>query len=53
MTNQIYPVEDSQDKSSKRLAQDPIAEDAVFGEITEAGPNYRDVGILYQTPDRG
>lgn len=49
MTNQIHPVEDSEDKSSKRLAQDPIAEDAVFGEITEAGPNYRDVGI-YTNP---
>lgn len=26
----------------------PITEDAVFGEITEEGPNYRDVGISNQ-----
>ena len=32
------------DKSSKAMGPPPIAEDAVFGEITEEGPNYRDVG---------
>lgn len=32
------------EKSLKRLDPPPIAQDAVFGEITEEGPNYRDVG---------
>ncbi|KAL4748353.1 hypothetical protein BDW72DRAFT_205716 [Aspergillus terricola var. indicus] len=33
-------------KSSERLETPPVAHDAVFGEITEEGPNYRDVGWL-------
>ncbi|KAL1846921.1 hypothetical protein Plec18170_008889 [Paecilomyces lecythidis] len=36
------PVE----KSSKPQDPLPIAQDAVFGEITEEGPNYRNVGWL-------
>ena len=28
------------------LEAPPIAHDAVFGEITEEGPNYRDVSTL-------
>ncbi|RJE21007.1 hypothetical protein PHISCL_06653 [Aspergillus sclerotialis] len=32
------------EKSSKPLDPPPIAQDAVFGEITEEGPNYRNVG---------
>lgn len=31
-------------RPSKPLDSPPIAQDAVFGEITEEGPNYRDVG---------
>ena len=51
MADPIHSVEGvSQGKSSKMLEHTPIAEDAVFGEITE-GPNYRDVGILHQHPD--
>ncbi|KAE8135115.1 transmembrane amino acid transporter protein-domain-containing protein [Aspergillus pseudotamarii] len=34
------------EKSSMALEAPPIAHDAVFGEITEEGPNYRDVGWL-------
>ncbi|EYE94813.1 uncharacterized protein EURHEDRAFT_531051 [Aspergillus ruber CBS 135680] len=33
-------------RPSKPLDSPPIAQDAVFGEITEEGPNYRDVGWL-------
>lgn len=54
MADPIHSVEGgSQDKPSKMLEPTPIAEDAVFGEITEEGPNYRDVGILHQHPDHG
>ncbi|KAE8362446.1 transmembrane amino acid transporter protein-domain-containing protein [Aspergillus caelatus] len=34
------------EKPSMALEAPPIAHDAVFGEITEEGPNYRDVGWL-------
>lgn len=42
-------IEDAQpaEKSPDHLGP-PITEDAVFGEITEEGPNYRDVGIPNQ-----
>jgi hypothetical protein len=54
MADPIHPVvEVPQEKSSKMLEDTPIAEDAVFGEITEEGPNYRDVGIFHRNPDRG
>lgn len=54
MSYQIYPVEEeSQERSIKMPEHAPIAEDAVFGEITEEGPNYRDVGILHHNPARG
>lgn len=33
-------------KLSKTERQPALAEDAVFGEITEEGPNYRDVGTI-------
>ncbi|OJJ06517.1 hypothetical protein ASPVEDRAFT_327633 [Aspergillus versicolor CBS 583.65] len=47
MADPIHPVvEVPQEKSSKMLEDTPIAEDAVFGEITEEGPNYRDVGWI-------
>ena len=46
MADSIHVVEgEPQEKSSKMLEDTPIAQDAVFGEITEEGPNYRDVGI--------
>jgi hypothetical protein len=32
--------------SSKPLNLPPLEEDAVFGEMTEEGPNYRDVNIF-------
>lgn len=52
MADSIHPVEErSPEKSSKMLEHAPIAEDAVFGEITEQGPNYRDVGVL-ESPGR-
>ncbi|KAK1147881.1 hypothetical protein N8T08_000396 [Aspergillus melleus] len=38
--------ESSMEKFSKAMDPPPIPEDAVFGEITEEGPNYRDVGWL-------
>lgn len=51
MADQIHPVgEEPQEKSSKMLEHAPIAEDAVFGEITEEGPNYRAVGVLLLAP---
>lgn len=30
---------------SKHTGPAPVTQDAVFGEITEEGPNYRDVSI--------
>lgn len=36
----------SGEKSSKIQEPPALAEDAVFGEITEEGPNYRDVGTI-------
>ncbi|OGM46882.1 amino acid transporter [Aspergillus bombycis] len=40
------PKADLTEKSSRPLDAPPITQDAVFGEITEAGPNYRNVGWL-------
>ncbi|RJE19732.1 hypothetical protein PHISCL_07924 [Aspergillus sclerotialis] len=39
----IAPTQSTNDQV---LAEKPIAHDAVFGEITEGGPNYRNVGWL-------
>lgn len=42
-----YDVEDLPRAPSFKVENDdnPVQEDAVFGEITEGGPNYRDVRI--------
>lgn len=48
MSDTIDGQRNSIDKSSKPLDGVPITQDAVFGEITEHGPNYRNVRILPQ-----
>lgn len=41
---ELNSAEDSAKHLSKHLDHAPITQDAVFGEITEEGPNFRDVG---------
>lgn len=45
--NNLNHLEDGlEDKASSKHLDAPITQDAVFGEITEEGPNYRNVLIL-------
>ncbi|KAH8430260.1 uncharacterized protein LDX57_007929 [Aspergillus melleus] len=46
MPENVEGVARNSTEKSKPMDPPPIAEDAVFGEITEEGPNYRDVGWL-------